>query len=160
MGGPGEHPPQIHRPRDVRVLPFLLRLHPRLRAAAGRGRPAAAPQQRLQGPHPDGAGQRQGRRGSRDGTLPGHPDSPGGLQPAGRVGEDARPRLPARRDQGSAPARRRGGRRRCHPRHQGLHRHHPQPHLQLPARIGERRLRPGAHPPVFAARPRRPTLDP
>ena len=47
------------------------------------------------------------------------------------------PSLPARRNQGSAPARRRGSRRRHHPRHQGLHRRHPQPHLHFPARPGE-----------------------
>ena len=47
LGGPGEHPAQVHRPGDVRVVPLLLRLHPRLRTPAGRRRPAAAPEQRL-----------------------------------------------------------------------------------------------------------------
>ena len=75
------------------------------------------------------------------------------------MGEDARPELPARRDQGSAPARRRRSRRRHHPRHQGLHRRHPQPHLQFPARPGERRFRAGAHPSLLTAGPRRPALD-
>ena len=124
------------RPKSIaremfEIVPLLLRLHPRLRTAARRGRPAAAPEQRLQGAGANRARRRQERRRAGDGTLPGHDDPPGRLQPARRMGEDARPQLPARRDQRSAPARRRGSRRRHHPRHQGLHRRHPQPHLQL-----------------------------
>ena len=108
---------------------------------------------------PNRARHRQERRRAGNGTLPGHHDPPGRFQPARRMGEDARPELPARRDQRSAPARRRGSRRRHHPRHQGLHRRHPQPHLHLPARPGERRFRAGPRPSLLAAGPRRPALD-
>ena len=51
------------------------------------------------------------------------------------------PNYVARRKQGGPSARRRGSRKGHHPRHQGLHRRHPQPHLQLPARPGDRGLR-------------------
>ncbi len=47
LGRPGKHPAQIHRARDVRDVPFLFRLHPRLRTATRRGPPAAPPQQCL-----------------------------------------------------------------------------------------------------------------
>ncbi len=83
---------------------------------------------------------RQERSGARNGTLSRHDDPAGGFQPARRMGEDARPELPARRNQGSPSARRRGSRRRHHARHQGLHRRDPQPHLHFPARTGEWRI--------------------
>ena len=42
VGGPGKHPAQVHRAGDVRVVPFVFRLYPRLRIATGR-RGSAAP---------------------------------------------------------------------------------------------------------------------
>ena len=66
------------------------------------GPAAAAPQQRLQGAEPDGARRRQDRRGPRDGAVPARHAAPGRLQPGGRMGADARSRVPSARGGGAA----------------------------------------------------------
>ena len=69
------------------------------------------------------------------------------------------PNYPARRNQGSPPARRGGGRGSdITARHQGLHRRDPQPHLHLPARPGHRRFR--SRPSPLSTSRRMPTASP
>ena len=94
--------PKIHRAGDVRELPLVRRLHPRLRTPARRGPAAAPPEQRLQGAQANRARRRQERRRPRDGTLSRHHDPRGGFEPARRVGEDARPGLRAPRAERAA----------------------------------------------------------
>ena len=78
-----EHPPEIHCAGNVRILPLVLGLHPRLRIAARRGGAAPPSQQRFQGIVANGSRQRQERSGARDGTLPEQHDPPGGFESAG-----------------------------------------------------------------------------
>ena len=62
VGGPGKHPSEVHRAGDVRVVPLLLRLHPRLRIAAGRRGAAPPSERRFQDARPNRARRGQERR--------------------------------------------------------------------------------------------------
>ncbi len=91
LGRPGEHPPQERRPRDVRDVPVLRRVHQRVRPPARRGPAPPLPVRRLQGPRAVGAraGQRRGHAGHHHLLWRHRP--PGGLEPARRVGSHAAP---------------------------------------------------------------------
>ena len=91
---------------------------------------------------PDRARRGQDRHRARDGALPARHAAPGGLEPARRVGADARPELSARRAAGrGAAAAAAGGAARRHARREGLHRRHPHARLRVPARVVDRRRR-------------------
>ena len=91
---------------------------------------------------PDRARRGEDRHRARDGALPARHAARGGLEPARRVGEDARPRLPARRDgRGGPAAAAAGGAAGRHARHEGLHGGDPHARLLLPARVVDRRRR-------------------
>ncbi len=91
LGGRGEHPAQVHRPRHVRAVPVLPRLRARVRPAAQRGRAAALPRRRLQGAHPDGARALPQPGGQRDHRMDARDDPLRRPEPAGGVGADEEP---------------------------------------------------------------------
>ena len=139
--GRGEHPAQVDRARDVRAVPLLRRLHPGLRPAARRGRAAAPPRtastRSCARPCPTTAKNDAVRE--MELYLRDH-DPPGRLEPARRMGADARPETTGHRARrgGSSPAAA-GGAAGHHPRHEGLHRRDSHAHLHLPARLVDRR---------------------
>ena len=73
VGRPGKYPAQIHRAGNVREFSLLFRLHPRLRIATRRGRPAPPFKQRFQSPLSNRSRRGEERRRSGNGTLPAAP---------------------------------------------------------------------------------------
>ena len=141
VGGRGEHPAEVDRPGDVRAVPIVRGVRARLRPAASGGAAAAAPEQRLQGPEPDGARRREERPGAGDGGLPPNHAARGGLEPGRGVGANEGPGVPAagngQHDARPGPAAawsRRG--RGHHPRYAGIHGGRAHAGLHLPAGVG------------------------
>ena len=160
LGRRGEHPAEVDRARDVRGLPLVLRLRAGVRPGAGRGPAAPPPQQRLQGPRPDRARRGENGHRARDGALPARHAARRRLEPARRVGEDARPRLPPARNGRRGPAAAAaGGAAGRHARREGVHGRHPHAGLLVPARLVDRGRRGRARDDRRAGGRRRRDLD-
>ncbi len=93
---------------------------------------------------------------ARDGAVPARDAARRGLEPARRVGEDARPELPAARDgRGGPAAAAAGGAGGRHARHEGVHRRDPHAPVRVPARVVDRERRGRARSDRLARRRRR-----